>query len=124
MWSVVTGSLNSLDEQIREEKAQRTHGFFTNAFSSSKQEQEGAQMANIGACLSKVEGATHLHNHLTLYFVTRALKVFHTLCEHGVMANPSALEAFRRIEAMKNELGDAFSLLKDRIESVSTQLEL
>ena len=40
------------------------------------------------------------------------------------MTNPSALEAFKRIEAMKNELGDAFALLKDRIESVTTQIEL
>ena len=70
-----------------------------------------------------MEGATHLHNHLTLYLVCLTLKVFQLLCEHGLMANPSALEAFQRIEAIRGELGDAFALLKDRIESVAIQIE-
>ena len=39
------------------------------------------------------------------------------------MANLSALEAFQRIEAIRGELGDAFALLKDRIESVAIQIE-
>ena len=101
----------------------RTHDFFSNAFCSTKQEL-GSQLPNVSACLSKVEGATHLHNHLTLYLVTRTLKVFQLLCEHGVMAHPSAVDAFKRIEAMKDDFGDSFGFLKDRIESVSTQIEL
>ena len=50
------------------------------------------------------------------------LKVFHHLCEHGITIHTDAVEAFRRIEAVKDDFGDAFSLLKDRIESVATQI--
>ena len=101
MWSVITSSLLSLESQFEEERAKRSHGFFSNAYSSTKQEAEGNQQPNVSACLSKVEGSTHLHNHLTLYFVTRTLKVFEILCEHGIYADAQAVQAFKRIEVLK-----------------------
>jgi len=61
-----------------------------------------------------------MHNHLILYLVTRTLKVFHHLCDHGLPVSEEAQLAFKRIEAVKDEFGDAFALLKDRIDQVST----
>jgi hypothetical protein len=52
--------------------------------------------------------------------VTRTLKVFHHLCDHGLPVSHDALLAFKRIEAFKDEIGDAFALLKERIDQVST----
>ena len=65
-----------------------------------------------------------MHNHLILYFVTRTLKVFQHLCSHGLQVHPDAKIAFMKIEVIKEDFGDAFALLKDRIESVYTQILL
>ena len=34
------------------------------------------------------------------------------------------LQVFKKIEEMKVEFGDAFSLLKDRIDSVAAEIEI
>ena len=81
------------------------------------------QDTNVASCLSKVDGTTHMNNHLILYLVTRMLSVFDQMSEHGLPLSDSAVEAFKRVEEAKDRFGDAFALLKDRIEKVSTQLE-
>lgn len=52
------------------------------------------------------------------------LKVFHTFCDHEMPAHADAVEVLRRLESRLGDFGDAFALLKDRIESVSMQIQL
>jgi len=61
-----------------------------------------------------------MHNQLILYLATRTLKVFQHMCDHGLPVSDDAQLAFKRIETLKDEIGDAFALLKERIDQVST----
>ena len=58
IWRVIAISLDLLDAQLNEERQRRTLGFFTNAFDSTKVEQG----PNVASCLSKVDGASQMHN--------------------------------------------------------------
>lgn len=40
------------------------------------------------------------------------------MCDHGLPVSDDAQLAFKRIEALKDEIGDAFALLKERIDQV------
>lgn len=78
IWSVITASLDLINSQISNEKNRQTQGFFTNAYSSTMESKSEEEIENIvvASCLSKVDGSTHLHNHLTMYLNLRILKVF------------------------------------------------
>ena len=52
------------------------------------------------------------------------LKVFHTFCDHEIPAHPDAVEALRQVQSRLGDFGDAFALLKDRIESVFMQIQV
>ena len=89
----------------------------------SKSEEEMEDIV-VASCLSKVDGSTHLHNHLTMYLNLRILKVFQHLINHEIPVHSQALEAFKRLEREVPEMGDAFALLKDRVETVGTSIKV
>lgn len=120
IWSIVAYSFDLMSRQIREETELRSTGFFTNAFDSAKAEQG----PNVASCLSKVDGVSQMNNHLILYLVTRMLKVFNAMSDHGVPLSVAAVDAFKKIEASRDVFGDAFALLKDRIDQVELQVQM
>ena len=63
-----------------------------------------------------------MHNHLVLFLSCRVLKVFRQLIEHDVPVDRVCLDTFRQLEARYDDLGDAFSLLKNRIQDIGTLL--
>ena len=52
------------------------------------------------------------------------LKVFNAMSDHGVPLSVAAVDAFKKIEASRDVFGDAFALLKDRIDQVELQVQM
>ena len=67
------------------------------------------------SCLSRVLELKFMHCHVLLYISCRMLKVFRLLLDHDIPVDRDAFETFKKIERRTDDLGDAFSLLKNRI---------
>lgn len=59
-----------------------------------------------------------MHCHVLLYLICRMLKVFRFLLFHELYPEKECVIAFRQLEKRSNELGDAFGLLKNRIQDI------
>lgn len=89
--------------------------FFLASFDSRRPD----DVVRVTSCLSKAQELRHMHCHCLLYLCTRMLKVMRLLVTHELPCDRDCLQAFRRLEEKSVMLGDAFGLLKKRIQDVS-----
>lgn len=63
-----------------------------------------------------------MHCHVLLYLTCRMLKVFNMLLCHDIPMEKECYSAFKRLDGKTALLGDAFGLLKFRIQTVKLTL--
>ena len=63
-----------------------------------------------------------MHCHVLLYLVCRMLKVFKMLLCHDIPIDKDCYHAFIKLDEKSSQMGDAFGLLKYRIQGVKLTL--